>query len=69
MGMVRAFWPQCDRCLNEDDGYTDFWAGKVRQKMKEDGWRVGKEFVCPECVDAEKHDNETVSHPSETLDA
>jgi len=69
MGMVRAFYPYCDRCFCHQEHYSDAWASNVRQAMKEDGWRVGKEFVCPECVDAETQDNETVSHPSSTLDA
>lgn len=49
MGMRRMFWPRCDSCEIEDEGYADPYAGNVRDKMKADGWTVSNKLICPAC--------------------
>ena len=59
MGMWRAFYPQCDECMEIfESEYADFWAANVRKAMKEDGWQVGKKLVCPNCLGANNDDSE-----------
>ena len=49
MGMMRMFWPKCDGCCTQDDGYSSPYASEVREKMKQDGWTVNNKLICPDC--------------------
>lgn len=50
MTMRRMFWPACDECGTETEDVCDSYASTVRERLKEDGWRVGNRLVCPSCL-------------------
>ena len=54
MALICQWFPICDKCGETFvDGWTSTRAELLRD-MQKDGWkRRGKEWHCPDCVDAE----------------
>jgi hypothetical protein len=49
MGVIRAFSATCDTCNNQRDG-DEFWVSKLKDDLREEGWRVNNKLTCPACL-------------------
>ena len=50
MAMERMFSLRCDKCNNGPDVYYGWYSSDVRDKAKQDGWRIGNTDICPDCL-------------------
>jgi hypothetical protein len=48
--ITRQITLTCDVCHAE--AYTDIYANEVIRRARQDGWRIGKRHLCPDCLDA-----------------
>ena len=50
MAMIRMFSLKCDECGTGEDEFYGQYSSDVRDKAKQDGWRIGNKDICPECL-------------------
>lgn len=50
MAMVREFRLRCDKCGDGEEEHYGMYSEDVRNRAKEDGWRIGNTDICPECL-------------------
>lgn len=46
MGITRMFIISCDDCGIDP---ADPWVNQLRERLKEEGWKIGKQVLCPDC--------------------
>lgn len=58
MSVRRMFTISCDSCDMDD---SDYWLGDMKTRLRDEGWKLGKKDICPDCQDNNNNNRERIT--------